>query len=268
MRDLPEDLRKRFVSHSEKKWLLQVYAGRNVWEFEPLRQFVSEVRQIDPRATGKPLLAYEAGLQMKQSYEEAAIYALAAIVIVLLLDFRRLDDTILSLLPVAIGMVMLFGTLGLAKIDLNPANMIVLPLIIGIGIDNGVHVLHDFRSQRGKYWLSSSTASAIVLTSLTTMIGFGTLIISEHQGIRSLGIVLSLGVACCLTTSVVLLPAVLSWISSPARPAEKRTPEGESAKPPNRAFPPNVTTPENGNNGSNGSQTVGNYAVPGDEVEL
>ena len=65
--DLPEDLSQRFVSPGGK-WLLQVYADRNVWEFEPLRKFVREVRRIDPQVTGKPLLAYEASLQMKASY--------------------------------------------------------------------------------------------------------------------------------------------------------------------------------------------------------
>lgn len=247
--DLPPNLVERYVSPGGK-WLLKVYAGRNVWEFAPLRQFVSEVRQIDPEVTGKPLLAYQASLQMKASYEEAALYALAAIVVVLLLDFRRIDDTILALLPVVVGMLLLFGTLGLFQIDLNPANMIVLPLILGIGIDNGVHVLHDFRTQRGIYWLSESTAGAIVLTSLTTMIGFGSLMISDHRGIRSLGIVLTIGVGCCLVTSVVLLPAVLSWISRPSPRDSDRRPEEEDSRLRRRLPPRGVGTGENGSNGS------------------
>jgi hypothetical protein len=253
--DLPVDLAERFVSPGGK-WLLQVYAGRNVWEFEPLQHFVSEVRRIDPRATGRPLLAYEASLQMKRSYEEAALYALAAIILVLALDFRRLDDTILALLPVGVGMLLMFGVLGLCGINLNPANMIVLPLIIGIGIDNGVHVLHDFRAQRGEYWLSASTAGAIVLTSLTTMIGFGSLMISDHRGIRSLGIVLTIGVACCLATSFILLPAVLSWISRLAKPDPASERRGDRVAAAPQALPRHVAAPEAEPNGSGKASTA------------
>ena len=111
-------------------------------------------------------------------------------------------------------MVQLFGILGLLDIPLNPANMIVLPLILGIGIDDGVHVVHDFRCQRGPYRMSPSTASAVLITSLTTIVGFGSLMIASHQGLQSLGRVLTIGVSCCLFTSLVMLPALFSWLRS------------------------------------------------------
>jgi len=112
-------------------------------------------------------------------------------------------------LPVTLGLVQLFGLLALMDIPLNPANMIVLPLILGVGIDDGVHVMHDRRSQEGSYRLSRSTAVAVFITSLTTMVGFGSLMISGHAGLRSLGRVLTLGMTCCLFTSLVVLPAIL-----------------------------------------------------------
>ena len=90
--------------------------------------------------------------------------------------------------------------------------MIVLPLIVGIGIDDGVHVVHDWIRQPGRYQLGNSTATAIVITSATTMIGFGSLMLAQHQGLRSLGQVLTLGVATCMLASLLLLPAVLSLI--------------------------------------------------------
>jgi len=107
----------------------------------------------------------------------------------------------------------MFGLLGALNIPLNPANMIVLPLIMGIGIDDGVHVIHDFRRQAGRYRMSSSTASAVLITSLTTMIGFGSLMIASHRGLQSLGRVLTIGVTCCMFTSLVMLPALLAWIT-------------------------------------------------------
>ena len=183
---------------------------------DELEQFVSDVKRIDPSVTGKPLQTYFASRQMQQSYIQAAIYALIAVFIVLMLDFRHLGYVLLVLVPVGMGTLMMFGTMGLMEIPLNPANMIVLPLILGIGIDDGVHVVHDFRSQPSGYSLNDSTATAILLTSLTTMIGFGSLMLASHLGLQSLGRVLTIGVSCCLFTSLIMLPALLSWISQVA----------------------------------------------------
>ena len=210
--DLPESLVHRFVGQHGRH-LLKIYARGNIWDMEALERFVREVRSVDPRATGNPLQTYEASLQMKNSYEEAAIYSLLAILIVLVIDFGQLSHVALAVLPVGLGALQMFGLLGLWDIPLNPANMIVLPLILGIGVDDGVHILHDYRRQMGgRYRISSSTASSVLITSLTTMVGFGSLMSASHQGLRSLGQVLSIGVACCLFTSLVMLPGILTLL--------------------------------------------------------
>ena len=109
---------------------------------------------------------------------------------------------------------MMFGILALLGIDLNPANLIVLPLILGIGVDDGVHMIHDYRMQPiGRYHTSSSTINAIILTSLTSMIGFGSMMLSAHRGLASLGMVLVVGLGSCLFVSLVPLPAILTLIS-------------------------------------------------------
>jgi len=128
--------------------------------------------------------------------------------------------TLLVILPVGLGMLQLFGIMGILDVPLHPANMIVLPLILGIGVDNGVHIVHDYRRQRGPYHMTASTANAIVITSLTTMVGFGSLMIASHRGLQSLGRVLTIGVSCCLFASLIMLPAILSW-------ATRRRPEVE-----------------------------------------
>jgi hypothetical protein len=218
--DLPESLVRRFVGKNGNKFLLQIYGKGDIWKTETMERFVAEVRSVDPRVTGNPLQAYEASHQMKRSYLQAAWYALAAILVVLYLDFRSLRHTLLAMLPVGLGMLQLFGVLGLLDVPLNPANMIVLPLILGIGIDDGVHVVHDFRRSRGPYRISTSTASAVVITSLTSMVGFGSLMIASHQGLQSLGRVLTIGVSCCLFTSLVMLPALLAWLTRKRAAAE------------------------------------------------
>jgi hopanoid biosynthesis associated RND transporter like protein HpnN len=127
----------------------------------------------------------------------------------LAIDWKSVLLCLVTLVPPLAGGVLLFGSLGAIGVDFNPANLIVLPLILGIGVDDGVHVVHDFRSQRGAYHMSPSTMNAIVLTSLTSMIGFGSMMLAAHRGLYSLGLVLVLGIGNCLFMSLVLLPAML-----------------------------------------------------------
>jgi len=232
--DLPQSLVQRFVAKDGKKFLLQIYSKGDIWDMQAMERFVADVRSVDARATGNPLQTYEASRQMKRSYVQAAWYALAAILLVLYLDFHTIRHTILAMLPVGLGMLQLFGILGILEVAINPANMIVLPLILGIGIDDGVHVVHDFRRRSGTYRMSPSTASAVLITSLTTMVGFGSLMIASHQGLQSLGRVLTIGVSCCLFTSLVMLPALLACASRmrPASAAPEQEPDASEEEPP------------------------------------
>ena len=265
LEDFPSELTSRFVS-SDNRWLLQIYPREQIWDEESLSRFVADVRSVDPQVTGTPLQNFEASLQIRESYQLAALYALGVICLVLLVDFLNRDNMILSLMPplvvtvcacgflmiqgrtvnvplmagvfVAMSMVLallydfasarniflallppllgsalMFGILALLQVDLNPANLIVLPLVLGIGVDDGVHVIHDYRMQQREYEMSPSTMNAIVLTSLTTMAGFGSMMIAAHRGLYSVGLVLVVGVGSCLFVSLVTLPAILSAFS-------------------------------------------------------
>ena len=107
--------------------------------------------------------------------------------------------------------------MGLLDIPLNPANMIVLPLILGIGIESGVNIVHDFRNQGNRYRrISNSTTVAVVVNSLTTMVGFGALMIANHRGLQSLGRVLTIAMGCCLFSSLVLPNLLLLYRRSTA----------------------------------------------------
>lgn len=210
--DLPAGLASRFVS-KKGEWLLQIYPKMQVWDIEPLAEFIKEIRRVDSDVTGTPLQTYEASRSIKRSYEQAAVYALIAVFCILMLDYRSVKQSLLALLPPAAGLVMTFGVLVLMKQDLNPANMILLPLILGIGVDGGVHVVHDFRLQTRRYRTSSSTINAIILTATTSMVGFGSMMVAKHRGLYSLGLVLTIGVTCCLFIALVMIPSILTLIS-------------------------------------------------------
>ena len=148
-------------------------------------------------------------------------YVAMVLVVGAILDFTNMRDAMLALLPPLAGGVMMFGVMALCGLELNPANLIVLPLVLGIGVDDGVHVVHDFRNRRATgsvgrrnaYQPSVSTAGAIVLTSLTSMVGFGSLCIAGHRGLFSVGVTLVTGIGCCLFVSLFLLPGVLALLS-------------------------------------------------------
>ncbi|HLJ97863.1 MAG TPA: hypothetical protein VKU02_32170, partial [Gemmataceae bacterium] len=114
---------------------------------------------------------------------------------------------------------------GLFGVPLNPANMIAFPLILGVGVDNGVHVLHDYllRRAEGRSTISYAIGRGVLVKALTTMIGFGTLMISSERGLAGLGFILTLGVGCCMLGALVFLPALLRHLAMPQ--SETRTAE-------------------------------------------
>jgi hypothetical protein len=211
LEDLPPSLVERFVGSSGRH-LLKIYGRGDIWHFDSLERFVRDVRSVDAAATGNPLQAYEASLEMKRSYEQAAIYALVVILAVLWLDFRSITHAMLAALPLALGMVQTLGLMGLLDLDLNPANLIGIPLILGIAVDYGVHVVHDALERPGPYRISASTANSVLVDALTTILGFGALMVASHKGLESLGRLLTLGVTTCTVTSLVFLPALLAWL--------------------------------------------------------
>jgi uncharacterized protein len=209
--DLPAPLRNRFIGRSGR-FLLQVYPKEDIWQREHQRTFIKELRTVDEAATGTPVQLYEYTNLLKESYQRAAWYALGAIGLLVLLHFRSLTVTALALLPVAIGTTWTVGLMGLFGVPFNPANIMTLPLVIGIGVTNGIHILNRFAEERNPSILGKSTGKAVLVSALTTMAGFGSLIPAEHQGISSLGMVMATGVAACVIAALTFLPVLITLL--------------------------------------------------------
>jgi hopanoid biosynthesis associated RND transporter like protein HpnN len=218
--DLPVCLRERYIGKNGK-WLLRIFSKECLWDYEPLATFVQQICTVDPDATGKPFTTLEGMRAMRNDFLWAGLYAFLAMTLVFLFDFGNLKHTLLAQLPVAMGVIATLGIMHLLGAPLNAANMIAFPIILGMGADNGVHVVHDFRaSDRCKrYMLSRTIGRGIMVKGMTAILGLGTLMIAQHRGMAGLGLALTLGVTCCMLTALVFLPALLGILSGRPRQA-------------------------------------------------
>jgi uncharacterized protein len=225
--DLPEVIRRRFLGATHK-YLVQVYPKKDVWQRAYQKEFVTELRTVEPNVTGTPVQLYEYTTLLKSSYQQAALYSLIAIVILVLLHFRSFACVLLALLPVTIGALWMIGIMGIFEVPFNPANIMTLPLIIGIGVTNGIHILNRFAEEQNPSVLARSTGKAVLVSGLNTIAGFGSLIVAQHRGIESLGFVMAIGTATCMIAGITVLPAILNLLNERGWTIKK--PSGDNAQ--------------------------------------
>lgn len=211
--DVPQQLRERFVGKSGT-YLLQVAPRQEIFEREPLKRFLDQVRSVAPRANGEPVMVYESMTIMRDAYLRAFVYAFGAIVLILFITFRSLVYTLVGLVPLVVGMLLMVGGMWLAGIPFNSANIIVLPLILGIAVDSGIYIINRFRREEGDAAsvIMSSTGLGVIYNTLTIMASFGALMVARHQGVFSIGAVMSLGMVACQAAFILVLPAVLTLV--------------------------------------------------------
>jgi len=176
-----------------------------------LPKFVGMLERIDSKITGVIVQIYHSGHLILYSYQLAGVYALGVVFLLVCLDFYSLRIAGLSLVPVAVGFAITFGVLWLLDMRVNPANIIVLPLMFGIGVDSGVHMIHRYLQEPEALpcGLTGGTGKGITITSLTTMIGFGSMVFARHRGIASLGFVMMVGIGLTMLACWAVMPAWL-----------------------------------------------------------
>ena len=209
--DVPESVRSLYFADDGVRNLVTIIPADNLWELEERDRLLSDIASVTDRVTGMVLVADQMTVIAKIDGRTAAIAALIAIFVVLLIDFRNLTMALLNLIPLACAFLSLFGIMAILGIKFDFVNIIAVPLLIGIGIDDAVHVSHRYLHE-GKGRMRRAvlrTGSAILLTTITTMIGFGSFIPSVMRAMRSTGIVLTLAMALAYLYSIVLHPALL-----------------------------------------------------------
>jgi hypothetical protein len=234
--DLPPALHNQFIGRTGH-YKVEVFPKYDIWQHDNQSNFIAELRQAlapngDKKVTGTPVQLYEYTTLLKDSYQQAALYALAAIAIMVFLHFRSMTCVILSLLPVAIGSTWTAGLMGLFGIPFNPANIMTLPLVIGIGVTNGIQILNRVAEEQHPRILAKSTGKAVLVSGLTALTGFGSLTLAKHQGIQSLGLVMAIGIAACMIAALTFLPALLNLLARYGWSVTKKRPSGDNARSP------------------------------------
>jgi predicted RND superfamily exporter protein len=221
LKQLPPALTRKFVGASGQLLML-IYPAIDTWEREGAREFVRQLRTVDPGVTGSPVISYEASRLMETAYFQGTLYAALLVSILGAIMLRRPSDTVLALVPLALGTLWTIGFMRVFGLSFNLANVWGLPLIIGASAEYGLMVVLRWREriQGGGALFPRSVILAVVLNGLTTMSGFGSLMVARHQGIFGLGLLLTIGTAAALAASLILLPVLLRLTDRGLTPKE------------------------------------------------
>ncbi len=210
---LPGELKSRYISDGLHR--VEIFPRENLNNLEALGRFVTMVKEIAPQATGTPVGIVGAGRAISRAFIEAFIMAVAAITILLLFATRRFTEVLLILTPLIISLGLTAGATVIFEIPFNFANIIVVPLLLGIGLDYGIHLVHRSRLKPvyAETLLSTSTARGVLFSALSTILSFSSLSFSAHRGTAGIGIMLTLSVTIMIGCTLLMLPALLEVFS-------------------------------------------------------
>ncbi len=242
--DLPPVLRDRFVGRTGKL-LLHVFPKKPIFDDAPLAEFVTEIQKVAPSLTGAPVQIHETSVRMKQGYEKAGYLAFLAIAIYLLVHFRSPAFAAITLAALVTGIAIGIGLVALEGETINPANMLAIPLTLGIGVCYAIQLVHRHRQASARPSvagpqpvIATSTGRGVILSAGTNVVGFGALALAHHRGTASIGYAITFGVLGCSIAALFFLPALLHLWTGPVEtvplrgePGPKIGPEGRVARP-------------------------------------
>jgi len=213
--DLPAPLVRRMVAEDGSA-RVQVYPRESLIDEMAFSRFVADVQEIAPEAAGVAINLVGFANATKSSFRQALTSALIAIAALLWLLWRRISDVLLVLTPLILSSLLTCAVMVLLNLPFNFANVIVIPLLIGVGANSGIHLVHrsKYIARDNEELLATTTARAVFYSALTTAVSFGTLALSSHRGMASLGIVLSIGMILTIVCTLIVLPALLEWQSN------------------------------------------------------
>jgi len=205
--------------------LVTFYPDNGVMEeISRIRHFNDAVSRVSPRITGTTQVMVAWLDEVISASGKAAIYIFAAVLLFLFLNFRNLKHTVYAATPLLIGIVWMSGLFAVLGQNLNMINIAVIPLVIGMGIDYGIHFTHRYKIEKNIETVFRYTGKGVLLSALTTMIGFGSLgLIGRFGSVNSVGRILFIGITSCLLTTIFFLPALLAFDKKPITLEKQRS---------------------------------------------
>jgi len=209
--NLPSELSSRWVGKSGK-YLLEISPVENLQNNEALERFVEQLQSRFPNVIGSPVISIEGGKAVVSAFKQAFMTALIVISLLLFILLDRRRDVLLIMIPILMAAMLTAATSVVFSIPLNFDNIIALPLLLGIGVDSGIHILHRYRNAPPKNGiiLATSSARAVLVSALTTIVSIGNLSFSSHLGTASMGLLLTIGISMTLLCTLIILPSLLA----------------------------------------------------------
>ncbi len=208
--DIPPDIARDWVL-PDGRARLQIVPKRSAMGSDGLHQFVAQVHEVAPNAAGAAVSITASADTIVAAFRSAAIWALLAITVILIVALRRVVDVALVMAPLLLSSMLTVLMAVLLPLPLNFANIIALPLLLGVGVSFNIYFVMNWRAGR-TYPLGSATARAVLFSALTTATAFGSLALSRHPGTASMGALLLLSLGCTLLSTMLFVPALLAQV--------------------------------------------------------
>ena len=215
--DLPDDIRRDWIA-PDGTVRVQAIPTAAATDGDELEAFAARMQAVSAAATGVPIIIAEAGKVVRQSFAQAVLMTAIAIIAIIALVRRSLADVVLILTPLVLASLWTIAGAALLGLTFNFANVIVIPVLLGVGVASAIHVVARAREMDQPHqseqagFLDSSTPRAVLLTDANTALAFGTLAVSSHRGLFSLGVLLALATTLSLVASLIVLPAILALL--------------------------------------------------------
>ena len=207
--DIPPDIKERWLS-KEGSYRIQIFPKKDLNDLDNLKQFIGDVQSVAPETTDLPVIYWESMKEVIRAFQQAITSALVFIALLLYCIRRNFTDTLLVMAPLILAGLFTMASTVLTNTPINYANIIALPLLLGLGVDNGIHMVeklhHSLSEEQNIY--QSSTARAMFYGALTTASSFAGLAFSPHQGIASMGLIITIGIFWIMVCTFIVLPAL------------------------------------------------------------
>jgi len=218
--ELPTAIQRVYTGvEGSQGYLVYIYNAKSTSELDQAEAFVNDIREIN--ANGKTyhpateaMVFVDMLRLMRSDAKRAVAVVLGMVFVVLFVAYRSIRSAVIVMIPILIGMSWMLGIMAFYEIQLNVVNMVVLPTVLGIGVDNGIHIFQRYREEgyTNVREVIMTTGGAAFLTTATTLLGFAGTLAAQNGGLQSLGLAASIGLGACLVSSLTVFPALLSWV--------------------------------------------------------